>query len=76
MWFNLIDFFPDAPFQGAKRVPPFHAFFIYLKDTSRRVGLKPQPPAPALSSRVQKLRDFTEESHSKHTCCKLGCKEY
>lgn len=38
MWFNLIQLFSCAPFQGTKSIPHFHDF-IHFKDTKRRVGL-------------------------------------
>lgn len=46
IWFNLTYFFSGTwTFQGTKSIPNFHTFFIYFKDTSRRVGLNAQPPA-------------------------------
>ena len=47
IWFHLTYFFSGTwTFQGIKSIPNFHTFFIYFKDTSKRVGLNPQPPAP------------------------------
>ena len=46
IWFNVTYFFSGTwTFQGTKSIPNFHTFFIYFKDTSRRVGLNTQPPA-------------------------------
>lgn len=41
--FNVTYFFSGTPFQGTKTIPHFHAFFVYFKDKSRRVGLNTQP---------------------------------
>lgn len=67
----MVPFFSGTLFQGTKSIPHSHAFFI-LKI---QVGERLNAPAPQFT-KVQKLGNQTQESHSKHNCHKLGWKGY